>query len=51
MENEINKEKLKRMMKKIIAIEKEYAQTNEGSDNEIKNKIKKVIEEVAEECY
>ena len=41
-------------MKSIIDLEKEYAQTNEwktkGNDNEIKNKIKKIIEEEAE-CY
>lgn len=48
---EINDEKLKRMIRKIISIEKEYAQTKEGTENEIKNKIKKIIEEVAEECY
>ena len=50
MNEEINQDKLNRMLKKIIDLEKEYAQTNEGNDNEIKNKIKKIIEEEAE-CY
>ena len=54
MDEEINQEKLNHMMKRIIDLEKEYAQTNEGKnrgkDNEIKNKIKKIIEEETE-CY
>lgn len=50
MEEEINKEKLQRMLKKIIVLEKEYVQTKEYSDNEMINKIKKIIEEEAE-CY
>ena len=50
MNEEINQDKLNRMLKKIIDLEKEYAQTNEGNDNEMKNKIKKIIEEEAE-CY
>lgn len=50
MNEEINQEKLTHMMKRIIELEKEYAQTNEGNDNDIKNKIKKIIEEEAE-CY
>lgn len=50
MDEEISQEKLNRMIKRILELEKEYAQTNEGNDNDIKNKIKKIIEEEAE-CY
>ncbi len=50
MNEEIDQEKFNRMLKKIIELEKEYAQTNEGNDNDIKNKIKRIIEEEAE-CY
>lgn len=50
MNDEVNQERLTRMMKRIIELEKEYAQTNEGNDNDIKNKIKRIIEEEAE-CY
>ena len=50
MEKEISPERLQKMLKRIIILEKEYAQTKEGSDNEIINKIKKIIEEEAE-CY
>ena len=50
MDEEISQEKLNRMIKWILELEKEYAQTNEGNDNDIKNKIKKIIEEEAE-CY
>ena len=43
MGEEIKPERLQKMLKRIIILEKEYSQTKEGSDNEIINKIKKIL--------
>lgn len=48
--DEINEEKLKKMLARIIKLEQENANTKDYNDNQMVMKIKKIIEE-EEKCF
>lgn len=48
---EIDKEKLKRMIVKIYALERENSKTGKRNEKEMKNEIQNIIEEEVKACY
>lgn len=51
MEVEIDETKLKRMQIRIYALEQENMRTNEKTDSQMIEAIKKIIETEAKKCY
>ena len=51
VEKEIDSTKLSRMCMKIYAAERQNTLTNEHTDSEMVEKIKKIIEEETKKCY
>ena len=49
-QNDIDNEKLKRIVKNIITLEKENVKTRELNDEDMKKKIEKIIEEEIKCC-
>lgn len=47
----IDPKKLKRMVLRIYALERENTKTNNRSEREMKVEIQKIIEEEAKKCY
>lgn len=47
----IDQKKLKRMVLRIYALERENTKTNKRNDREMKNEIQNIIEEEAKKCY
>lgn len=48
---DINENKLNMIIKKVIKLEGENVKTNEFNANEMKKKIRKIIEEEVNQCY
>ena len=49
-QNDINNEKLKRIVKNIITLENDNVKTRELNDEDMKKKIEKIIEEEIKCC-
>ena len=47
----VDQKKLKRMVVRIVALERENTKTNRYDERTIKNKIQSIIEEEAKKCY
>lgn len=50
MEEELDKNKLKQMLNRIIELERKNANTKDFNDNEVIHKIEKIIKEEGE-CF
>lgn len=51
VENGIEPQKLKRMILRIAALERENSKTQKKKEKEMKEAIQAIIEEEAEKCY